>query len=74
MEKYPTNLKKLIMTLYISDACCKKSGFGYSDAEYTDDGLFNECLEALQIETIALDFISETVEQDLAKMESSGWL
>jgi HD-like signal output (HDOD) protein len=66
--------ERLILTLFVSDYICQQRAFGYSDAPYPDQDLFKKCLKTLDIEEIALDFIIEAVEQDIERMESSGWL
>lgn len=60
--------------LHIANACCQKSSIGYCDAPQQDEDMFNQCLQALNIEPHALDLIMQEVHQKLTEMEAEGVL
>ncbi|MBT4484365.1 MAG: HDOD domain-containing protein [Candidatus Latescibacteria bacterium] len=66
-------LKKITLTLYISDYICQRNDNGYCDAPYENQPLFTKCLKELNIKEKAMDFIVEDVQEEIQKMKKGGW-
>ncbi|MCP4714487.1 MAG: HDOD domain-containing protein [Deltaproteobacteria bacterium] len=65
---------RLIITLALADCVCRERGIGFSDARTSDQELFEQCLGRVGLDRLALDLIGDAVEEEIEKMESSGWL
>jgi HD-like signal output (HDOD) protein len=70
----PDVFMHLSRVLHIANACCQKGNIGYCDAPQQDEDMFNQCLQALNIEPHALDLIMQEVQQKLTEMEAEGVL
>lgn len=70
----PDNAARFTRVLHIANYCCQKNDIGYCDAPQQDEGLFTQCVQALNIEPHALDLIMQEVQQKITEMEAEGLL
>jgi HD-like signal output (HDOD) protein len=70
----PEAFMRLTRVVHIANSCCQKSQIGYCDSPQQDEDLFNQCLQALNIEPHALDLIIQEVDRKLTEMEAEGVL
>ena len=73
-EQAPDACVPFTRVLHIANASCQKNDIGYCDATQQDEGLFNQCRQALNLEPHALDLIMQEVQQKLTEMEAEGVL
>jgi len=65
--------EKISLTIFISDYIIQNKCIGYRDAPYKNNALFQKCLMKLKIKEKAINFIVKEVENEIGKMEKTGW-
>jgi len=60
-------------TIYIANHAVQDRLIGFCDALYKNRTLFRKCLMRLNIKEQAIDLIIKEVEEEISKMEKSGW-
>ena len=70
----PDNAARFTRVLHIANYCCQKNNIGFCDAPQQDETLFTQCVQALNIESHALDLIMREVQQKITEMEAEGLL
>ena len=65
--------EKMVTTVFLADYLCQQEKIGYSDAPYSDVGLFRNCLSKLNISQKALGVIGEELKDEIRKLEALEW-
>ncbi|MDD3051160.1 MAG: HDOD domain-containing protein [Candidatus Cloacimonetes bacterium] len=66
------NDTKMVSTIFIADRLAQMNKFGFCDENRAEDEIFKRTLLRLNITKSALDLLTETVLEELKKMEASG--
>jgi len=56
----------------VADYVCQVSGFGYGINLYPEKEKFKFALKSLNIQQYSLDLITESLKEEMAKMEKEG--
>lgn len=65
---------RLALTIFTIDQSCQERGLGFQDAPFPDEGALDRACKQLSIKRKALKYIMDSVEGNLAHMESVGGL
>ncbi len=65
--------RQLNQVLHIANYICQRLDIGYSDAIYSEQDTYNECLGNLGIDEVSIELISEDLMSEILKMEQNGW-
>lgn len=70
----PEQVAKLARVLYISDFLCHQNNVGFSDLTNPQTEPYAECINFLGLKPRALHLLAKEMMQEIARMESSGFL
>lgn len=73
-DKAPAISSRIAATLFVANCCCQQTEIGYCDAPLEDEAMYGQCIDILDIEPHAIDFIMTDVKTLIAEMVEQGLL
>jgi len=73
-EQASQDFTRLALTLVAIDQSCQARGIGFQDTPFREESALNKVCKRLSVKRKALNYIMDTVEANLARMESTGGL
>jgi HD superfamily phosphohydrolase YqeK len=63
---------RIASTLYIADYICQERGFAFGAVPESNNKIFQQCLDLIDVKPYAVDIIFKEMNSEIAKMEDKG--
>jgi len=64
----------MALTLYVADCLCQEHKIGFCGTPTRDKGLFQECIEHMDVKPYALELILDNTRHEISRLEDQGLL
>ncbi|MBN2412665.1 HDOD domain-containing protein [candidate division KSB1 bacterium] len=71
-EMIEAKYARITDTVFTANYYCQLKKIGYNDASYTEENIYNKCLQRLNLNPLALDLIAKNMQSELLLMEEMG--
>lgn len=73
-DRAPAISRRIAATLFVANRCCQQAEIGYCDAPLENETIYDQCIDVLDIEHHAIDFIMADTKVLIAEMVEQGLL